>query len=592
MADEAGVPKFHLSPARDLDSAAKLSQFAWDESRRALPPNAFASGSALKAPLVLEDFLPAGRAIGKGEAIQGTMTLYEGALSIHVIGTLGERELILPEKTLGIITHGDRIVPVPAPETIVIDQRRRFTLLFGVGRVWREAGDQGQSRALMPISIVDSRYGAVRNGVASFLYGDGKPVSHMIMQFSQETAAGREADLWGTLSLDFVSGQIEGAQSRIAAYEDRMASAPLYQDWVDLAGRFSADAIEGFDGPLGKKGSVSTSGLIIDDTVYLKGCNTRHGLYPFCRQMRHGITSMTPTFLGFMAVAHFAHRVDEDVLNLTIGELVPELADHPQWRRTRILDMINMASGLGEIVPERTASFVTADSDPTAREIEAAQTIGQKLSVAKRFPAYPWAPGTVFRFRLSDSFVLALALDRLVKQHDGQGATLRWILQDRFFKAIGIARLQMQMSVGASPDQRVPDLGNGLYPTTGELVRLILVLRHSTGGNIPTGLSRDLVVDALDTEVAKGLPTGVVYPNGSGRYGLGFWRTPIKLGGSCLQNIPSSRGRGGSIVSFMPYNVTAFRIADGPPTDPSTRDSSDLMRVGNAVRGFCGEQRE
>ena len=69
MANEAGVQKFHLSPARDLDSAAKLSQFAWDESRRALAQDAFAPGSALKAPLVLEDFCqPAGNRQGRANS--------------------------------------------------------------------------------------------------------------------------------------------------------------------------------------------------------------------------------------------------------------------------------------------------------------------------------------------------------------------------------------------------------------------------------------------------------------------------------------------------------------------------------------------
>lgn len=592
MAEEVGVAKFHITPARDLDSEAKLSQFSWDDSRRALGPDIFQLDPALKAPLNLVDFLPAGRVIGKGEAFEGTMTLYESALSIEVIGSQGEPELTLPEKFLGLITHGDRIVPVPAPESIVIDQRRRFTMIFGVGRVWSETGDHGRSRALMPVSIVDSRYDVVRNGLASFLYGNDLPVSKMILQFSQETAEDREANLWGTVAMVFTPGKVEAAESRIAAYEDRMASAPNYKDWSDLAIQFGADAIEGFDGPLGPKGAVSVSGLIIDKTAYLKGCMTRHGLYPFCRQMRHGLSSMTPSFLGFVAVAHLAHRISRDVLVMTVGDLVPELADHPQWRRVRIQDMINMASGMGEIAPERTTTFVAADGDPAAREMRAALTIDQKLAVAKRYPFYPWAPGTVFRFRPSDSFVLALALDRLVKLKDGPNASLRWILQDRFFKAIGIGRLEMQMSVGDSPNQRIPDLGDGLFATTGELVRLILELRRSTDRKILTGLSHPLVSDALQTEAAKGLPTGLRYPDGPGRYAFGFWRRPVKLGGDCVQNIPFSLGRGGSIVSFMPYNVTGFRIADGASSDPASRDSSDIRRVGDAVRGFCGELRK
>ena len=54
MAEEAGIQKPHLSPARDLDSDSKVSEFAWDDSRRALGPDIFFLPEALKSPTALK----------------------------------------------------------------------------------------------------------------------------------------------------------------------------------------------------------------------------------------------------------------------------------------------------------------------------------------------------------------------------------------------------------------------------------------------------------------------------------------------------------------------------------------------------------
>ncbi len=590
-ATPAVAQKNAISPALDLDSAAPLTDFAWAETRAHLLPGSFVSDPFQDGPLPLSAFLPVGGQIAKGEMISGTLVLKPTELSLEAMGALVGISASLPEKTLGIITHGDRIVPVPAFGSITIDVRRPLTMIFGVGRVWRESGDGGRSRALLPVSLINSRTGAVRNGLAAFLYGDGGPASDMIVQFSQETASGREANLWGRIALSFEPGSVEGAQSRIAAYEERVKSAPKYRDWQELADMIGGEVASRFDGPLGDKGAVSASGLVVDDTVYLKGCITRHGPYPFCRQMRHGVQGMSTSFLGFMAAAHIANRFGQTVLSETVGNLVPELRDHPQWARVRLRDILNMASGLGEIEPERSAVFVQADGDPAAQALRAASTVTEKLAVARKYPFYPWSPGAVFRFRLSDSFVLSLALDRLVKAELGPEASLWSLLHERFLKAIGIARLQMRMIVDDSIGTLVPDLGEGLFPTTGDAVRLILTLRRSAGGSGLTGLSKNLVADTLTLESEIGLPTGIRHVDGPGRYHMGFWRTPVRMGTGCVQYLPSSRGRGGTIISFMPYNVTAFRFADGAPDDPVTGDSTDLRRVGHAVRGFCGEQR-
>lgn len=571
-----GLP---LSAARDLDSALILFALALPAERQHLVdlgPQA--------SPVPLDGFLPAGPSLGPGEGIRGQMTLPATSLTTAWLDQDSEERIVLPETRISLIGHGDRLVPLADASATVIDQRGK-TLLFGVGRIWREARDGGRSRALLPVALVDGRTGDVRNGLALFRYGDRRPISPVLFQFSQETAPRRSADAWGSVAADFKPGTVPGAETRIAAYESRQASAPDYRDWSALN---TDETIAGYNGPPGRAGAVSVSALIVDSTVYLTGCNTRHGPYPFCRQMRHGIHSLSSALLAMPVAAHAVRWIGDSFLTDRIRDQIPEFDAHPQWRKVRLLDLLNMTSGLGEVTPTRTPDFVVADADPTARAIRRAQSAQEKLAAALSFPSYPWAPGEVFRFRLADGFALALTLDRLAKNRSIDGLGLRDGLINRLFKAIGIPRGQMRVSVGDSPEDRIPDISEGFYPTTGEIARLALLLRATQANVRRTVLNTEMVGQALSDDREIGLPTGLSHPAGPGRYHMGFWRFPVVMEPGCLKFIAAGRGWGGSVVQFLPRRMVAIRIADGDPEDPTTRDTSDLRRVAHKLRPFCG----
>lgn len=576
-----------MSPASDMDSAAVIFAYEWPDSRSALTGEVLQGpGPVAGAPLDLAAFLPGGQ-VFPGENIRGELTFTAVPLSLERIGPDAPAEIAMPDFTIGITVHGDRLVPVPLGEGIVVDRRRPVHLIPGVGRVWREVADRGRSRALVPVSLIDSATGDVRNGLLTFLYGDGRPISDGYIQFSQETAPRREANAWGRVPLSFVSVSLPQAEARIEAFRERLASGPAYRNWNQLETRFERE-FSGFDGALGDAGSISASGIIVDEVVYLRGCPTRHGPYPFCRQMRHAIHGLTYPLLAAVALAHFAEHFGIDVLSQTVGSQVPELAGHRGWRDVRMINLINMASGLGEAEPTRVSTFVAADADATALEIRRARTIPEKLDVALRFPFYSWGPGQVFRHRFADSFGLALSLDRLAKRFYGPDRSLRTALQQNIFTTIGIPRLQMRMTDGETVADRVPDLAEGLLATTGEVVRLSILLRRAQSLRHRTPLAARLIRDALSTERGVGRLTGQSWPDGEGSYHFGFWRIPYRSSERCLVYIPTGLGRGGNVVNFMPNDMTAFRIADGDSANPATRDSRDMRRIGNEIRPFCG----
>lgn len=562
------------TPAKDLDSPAIVFAFSWPETRAALARDALEAGSTDGAPYALSAYLPAGPLAGIGDPLRGKLIVPDAALTVRALGAKTDAEIPLPAIIVDLISHGDRLVTLRDAEDAVIRSDRRYSLHFGVGRIWREAADGPRSRAVLPVTLIDSRHRIAYNGLAGFLYGAGEPPSPMLFQFSQETAPERAADLWASVPVTFRDREPPNMGIRIAAYERQQATAPEFRDWDALP---AEAAVMDFDGALGAAGSISASGIVVDEIVYVKGCHTRAGPYPFCRQMRHALGAASGGLLSFAAVSHLTSRFGTEVLRDPIAKRLPELQGHPVWRRATPLDVLNMASGGG-----------TTESDADQAATVGAETRTEILDAAARTPSLGTAPGTMYRYRPGDLMVLSVALDAHAKSRFGPNGSLRQVLEESFFKPMGLRRVQIQMTGGAAPWDRVPDLATGFYPTTGELGRMMAALMRTLDRTKKSGFDGALGRDVLRSTEALGLETGLKAKAGAMRWHLGFWRRPVAPTPDCLRHIAVALGRGGTVLSFMPNRVGAFRLADGDPTAPSTRDSAALRATGHAIRPFCG----
>jgi hypothetical protein len=566
------------SPANDLDGPGIVFAFGWPQTRSLLPAAQLEAGEIEAAPVDVSGFLPAGALAGIGDPLRGRMILPDTAVSIRALGSKVDGGIVLPATKLDLISHGDRLLPVQDLEDTVIRPDRRFTLHFGVGRIWRETTDGDRSRALLPVTLIDSRYRAAHNGLALFLYGGDAPPSPVLFQFTQESAPERAADIWATARAVFRDREPNNAGIRIAAFETRQATAPVFKEWSDLPG-YPAPALDGFDGAPEIAGSVSASGLVVEETAYLKGCPTRTGPYPFCRQMRHALGAASGTLLAFAAVAHLTQRFGSEVLTDRIAKRLPELAGHPTWTRATPRDVLNMAVGI---------DHWRAVPDPSERAALVAETREAILAAAAMAPSGDDLPGVRFVYRPGDLMTLSVALDAHAKARFGPNGSLRAALDEGFFKPMGLRRVQMQVTAGAAPWDRVPDLANGFYPTTGELVRIIAALQRTADRTRKSGFDGALSREALRPTEALGFDTGMAAEAGPLRWHLGFWRRPVQPSPNCRRFVASAIGRGGTVISLMPNGVAAFRISDGTPAAPGTRDSSALRAAGHAVRPFCG----
>src|SRR5262249_41284493 len=155
-------------------------------------------------------------------------------------------------------------------------------------------------------------------------------------------------------------------------------------------------------------------GVVMDGVIYLRGCHTRAGPYPYCRHMRHGMFSVTKSLGATVALLRLAQQYGAQVFGLKIKDYVTVTATHDGWERVTFGDVLNMATGIGNNAPQREPNQPFADDftqqlghTPQLVQWATARTAKRKLDVSFAFGEYPWGSGEVVRYNSTQTFVLA-----------------------------------------------------------------------------------------------------------------------------------------------------------------------------------------
>jgi hypothetical protein len=141
------------------------------------------------------------------------------------------------------------------------------------------------------------------NGLATFLYDDTQ-VSALRVQVVQETAPRAAFDGWGQTRLTYAPGPLANDAAVRAQFAAELQQTPI-QPWAALPVAAGSPGVNGFDGDTAPD-EVTASGLIVDGVIYLLGCETRWGPYPYCREMRHGVFSVTRSLDAAVALLRLA----------------------------------------------------------------------------------------------------------------------------------------------------------------------------------------------------------------------------------------------------------------------------------------------
>ena len=531
--------------------------------------------SAGDGPVHNDYFMPLGAAAPARHALKGKLSFAATTTSSAYRGCRG-LTIPVPAISLEFFTHGDRLVPV---ERGIV--RPPGTVIVSPGRVWSEPGDQGMSRASFPFVAVNELNNGTHNGLATFLFDDAR-VSALSFQFVQETMAWERNDYWGRAPLAYAAGAIADESDLRARFDEELRRQAPMRPWSALPAS-ARPLLDGIDGEVGLD-DVSASGLVVDGVLYVRGCNTRYGPYPYCRELRHGVFSVTKSLGAAIALLRLAQKYGDAVFDARIADYVPITAPHDGWERVTFADALGMATGLGEGSSQRHPNDPLADENkPRMLEWMGKRTAKDKLDAGFAYPKYPWGPGQVIRYNSVHTFVLAAAMDAYLKRQAGPGAHLWDMVAREVYEPIGIFHAPMLHTLETDGSRGIPLLAYGLYPTVDDIAKLTTLLQSGGRHDGQQLLSARKLAEALyRTSPDSGLPLGWHYRAGEGRYHLSFWSTPYRTSAGCFFQIPVMVGYGGNLVALLPNGVSAFRFADA-----GSSDVESMILAGEAIRPLC-----
>ncbi len=538
-------------------------------------------------PVNNDYFMPFGNAEPALHEFSGTLVIASTPMTYQYIWVRGSDKMgPFPALKTSLFTYRDRLVPIERNK-LLKSENSSWYIILAPGRIWSEPGDKGYSRASFPFTLIHSKsiYGETHNGIATFLFND-QHVSKLRFQIVQEAAPQEKFDAWGQADMQYVPAPLTDKIALTQQFINELAHQTPIRPWTELERTYDPKALDVID-DTGNRENITLSGLIIDDAVYARTCRTRYGDYPFCSQMRHGTYSVSKSLGAMVAMLRLAQKYGDEIFDLKIKDYVDLASNHDGWNHVTFGDTLNMATGIGNVEPRRVASYVEEDSSALAGKIYAAQTTDEKLKLIAAFGNYPWGPGEVFRYRTTDTFLLAVAMDRFIKSKEGPNADLWSLITREVLQPIGIAHMPVMRTRERNHTPGVPKLEGGMLPNLDEVAKLVKLLRNGGRHQGKQILSATKLDEAIGNARPPGLPTGWQIDDGETYYHMSLWLHPFVAKDGCLVRIPAMSGLGGTYVILMPNGITAFRFADGRYNDPGTWDSSGLRKVADYIRPFC-----
>jgi len=544
-------------------------------------------------------FTPGSDAVAEHAPFLGTLRLTETEMTTKPAvfsppSVLGRDPHLFPGIAISFFTDKGDLVPFTQDLIRYASDnqgRSYWDVIVQPGRVWSQPDDSGWSRAGFPFALVNSIEGETHNGLATFLYKDGR-VSNLRFQIVQQTAPFYIKDDFvaaGLVSATFAPVATDQLSSLKRGHEaDRTDGVPI-ASWDELAAKVSGAKLANFDGSM-RASDIVLSGLDYQGTFYLKGCQSAGGQLPWCDRARFGVWSATKALANETALLRLAEKYGTAVFEMRIADYVPEAARYRGWHNVKFEDAINMTTGIGNGSTKREPND-TSDGYLDAgysRWYEARSTQEKVAALLKDGGVYPWGPGQVTRYRDQDMFILGVAMDRFLKSKEGPTANIWSMLQREVFAPIGIHQAPTNRTIEADGSEGHPLMAYGYYPTISDMVLIARLYQNDGKHGDQQILYAPRIRELLAGPNPRGFPTGEKLPVGETTYINAFWVTSYVASHDCRVFYPRMIGWGGNIVALMPGGLTGIRLAkSGETADNSEVDTSGMAQVANSLSRFC-----
>lgn len=515
------------------------------------------------APLDNRYFMPLGTWEAARHEFEGTLIIPEFVM--HHSGKetdSADPQDYFPGFALDFFMHGRYLVPISRETVHTFGDRSYWRIIISPGTVWFEPGDGGMSRASFPFALVSDVFNEVHNGMATFVYDEAQ-VSSLFLQVTQETAPWNKTDFWGVTTVDYMPHPLENKNRFAARFtEEEQRQIPILP-FSALGENVDTVLLEMFNGGIERE-EISATGLIWNDKLYLQPCYTRYGDYPYCRYMRHGAFSLTKAMGASIALLRLAEKYGEDVYDLEVADYVTIKAAHGGWESVTFADALNMATGVGDHMPERVEPNVMQgdEEQPKFFSFMRAKSMQEKLDIAFSYGNYPWGPGEVARYNSINTFILSAAMDGFLKSKEGPDADIWEMVLTEVYRPIGIFHTPIMRTIESDESTGLPFFGYGLYPNVDDVAKLSILLQNGGRHQGRQLLHAGRLAEALYRTNVTGLPTGESDEYGEVTYYLSFNGLPYRCEDGRVRRIPVSTGYGGNHWVLLSNGITTFRFCD------------------------------
>lgn len=509
-------------------------------------------------------FMPMGNATHALHDLEGTLTVPQVEMKIKSLKYKGDWYQsyffhYFPGFSVSFFSYKDYLIPVNQGLLEAEGPHKAWDIIFSPGRVWSEPGDSGMSRASFPFVITPRIPMGAFNGIATFLY-DNKRVSAFRFQIVQQSGGNDEFYPYGQIPLQYIPSPIENLDELENQFAEKLNRQTPIHPWTELEKMSDSQVLKKFSGGLASQ-QISATGVIMDGAIYLQPCMTPFGQFPYPREMRHNVKSVSKSMGAALAMLALAQKYGDELFDLKIADYVKVTAEHDGWDEVTFGNALNMATGIGDEAPYRKPLVTSADENkPKLYKFidKEPNTAQQWLNFSFSYGNYPWRPGEILRYNSINTFVLGAVMDSFLKSKEGLNVNLWEMVTKDVLKPIGIHQLPLMHTRENDGSIGLPHFAFGLYPNVDDTAKIATLLQNGGQHEGVQLLSEIKLSEALCRKGIVGLPSEY-----SGRYGdvgyhMSFWYVPIKSEAGRYFQIPFMSGMGGNRVVLAPNGVSSF----------------------------------
>ncbi len=558
--------------------AVRVSGTPINTGDKALSPARFDAASAFATPVDLVAFAP-GPAPPQ-QPFEGRLRLRLDAREAHVSiirdpgGQAAKTPSLAQLPPLDIMLVADGAAIVPAVRGPIRGDHPDWEWIVEPGRAWTEAGDtSGWSRAPLPVALHERNANCTHNGVLTWRYR-GTEISPVLYQFSSETCAYLQLDLWGRFAASLSTAAAPDRDRLIAAWRAEVAARMPARPIADIASRYPGLNPASF-GSVAEvdPDAMTTWGFVADGVHWTGACRTRHGDYPFCDVADLPSYSLAKSLLAGLGLMRL-EQLAPGSRNRLIADGVADCRDS-RWAGVSLENALDMTTGNYD-------SLVSEADEDSAKMLRffLTQTHAEKTGMACGLFAHKSPSGEKFVYHTLDTYLLGSAMQTLLRARLGPDADIHRDLVVRpLWEKLGLSPLtgHVMRTYDAAAQ---PLTGWGLTFHRDDLARIATFLQGGAMIDGAPAVDPAMLAAALQHNPAdRGLSPGPGL-----RYNNGFWAWNAGPAVGCKTDVwvPFLSGYGGIIVALFPGGTSYYFVSDG-------RDFmwARAARAAHAIHSLC-----